>query len=112
MNEVDYARGQPAAFPAAAVGFGVGFILAGVLLLLQELGLPNAGWPFVLPLILATVGVLVLMAGVTGIRHLRHPAVDRQIGDRVRAERLIVVPERWIPPSDHAGAQRASGLLR
>ena len=112
MAEVDYARGQPAAYPAAAIGFGVGFMLAGVLLVLQELGMPNTRWPFVLPLILATVGVLVLICGFAGIHRLRHPAVDKQNGNRVRAEQFIVEPERWIPPSDHAGAERISVFLR
>src|SRR5512141_1401499 len=112
MAEVDYGRGQPAAYPAAAIGFGVGFMLAGVLLVLQELGLPNTPWPLVLPLILVTVGVLVLISGIAGIHRLRHPAVDKKIGNHVRTERFIVEPERWIPPSDHAGAERVSAFLR
>jgi len=111
MAEVDYARG-PEAYPAAGIGFGVGFILAGVLLLLQELALPITRWPFVLPLILSTVGVLVLISGFARIHRLHHRAVDKQIDNRVRAERFIVEPERWIPPSDHTGAQRFSAFLR
>ena len=113
MAEVGYARSQPAAaYPAAAIGFGVGFMLAGVLLVLQELGMPNTSWPFVLPLILATVGVLVLICGFAGIHRLRRPAVEKQDGNRVRAERFVVEPERWTPPSDHAGAERVSAFLR
>ena len=109
MAEVDYARG-PEAYPAAGIGFGVGFILAGVLLLLQEFALPNTRWSFVLPLILATVGVLVLSSGIARIHRLHHRAA-KQIGNHVRAERFIVEPERWIPPSDHVGAQRFSAFL-
>ena len=110
MAEVDYARG-PEAYPAAGIGFGVGFILAGVLLLLQEFALPNTRWSFVLPLILATVGVLVLISGLARIHRIHNRAVDKQIGNRVPAERFIVEPERWIPPSDHVGAQRFSAFL-
>ena len=112
MAEVDYARGQHAAYPGAAIGFGVGFMLAGVLLLLQDFGLPTTQWPLVLPLILVIVGLLVLISGFAGIHRLRHPAVDYQIGNRVRTERFIVEPERWTPPSDRAGAERVSAFLR
>ena len=110
MAEVDYARGQPAAYPGAAIGFGAGFILAAVLLLLEELALPDTRWPFVLPLILAAVGVLVLSSGIARIHRLHHRAA-KQIGNHVRAERFIVEPERWIPPADQAGAQRFSVFL-
>ena len=81
-------------------------------MVLQELGLPNTQWPLVLPLILGTVGVLVLISGIARIHRLRHPAFDQQIGNRVRTERFIVEPERWIPPSDDAGAERVSAFLR
>jgi hypothetical protein len=111
MAEVKDARGA-AANPASAMGFGFGFMLAGVLLLLQDLGLPTARWPFVLPLILVLAGVLVLISGFTGIHRLRHPAVDKHIGDRGRTERLIVEPERWIPPSDQAGRQKSRASTR
>jgi hypothetical protein len=109
MAEVNDARGT-AAFSAAAMGFGFGFTLAGVLLLLQDVALPAARWPSVLPLVLALVGVLVLILGLTGIHRLRRPGVDKHIGDRVRTERLIVEPERWIPPSDQAGRQKSRAM--
>jgi hypothetical protein len=111
MADVEYAHGQPAAYPAAAMGFGVGFTLAGALLLLQEFALPDTRWVFVLPLILATVGLLVLSSGLARIHRVHHRAVDTQTGNRVRAERIVVEPERWIPPSDHEGAQRFSAFL-
>jgi len=111
MADVDYARGQAAVYPAAAKGFGVGFILAGVLLLVQELALPDTRWVFVLPLILATVGLLVLSSGLARTHRVHHRAIDKQTGDRVRAERIVVEPERWIPPSDPEGAQRFSAFL-
>ena len=109
MAEVNNARGT-AAYPAAAMGFGFGFMLAGVLLLLQDLALPTARWSFVLPLILVVVGALVLISGFTGIHRLRRPAVDKHLGDRVRTERVIVEPERWIPPSDQAGRQQSRAM--
>ena len=110
MADVNDARGT-AAYPAAAMGFGLGFMLAGVLLLLQDLWLPTAPWSFVLPLILVLVGVLVLISGLARIHRIHNRAVDKQIGNRVPAERFIVEPERWIPPSDPEGAQRFSAFL-
>src|SRR6476620_6382625 len=107
MADVNDARGT-AAYPAAAMGFGLGFMLAGVLLLLQDLWLPTAPWSFVLPLILVLAGVLVLISGYTGSYRLRDKAVDKHIGDRVRTERIIVEPERWIPPSDQGGRWQQS----
>jgi hypothetical protein len=92
------------------MGFGFGFMLAGVLLLLQDLALPTARWSFVLPLILVVVGALVLIYGLTGVHRLRGPAVDKHIVDRVRTERFIVEPERWIPPSDQAGRQKSRAM--
>jgi len=92
------------------MGFGVGFTLAGVLLLLQQLALPDARWPFVLPLVLVSVGVLALIAGLAGIHRLRQPPVDEHIGTGPRAERFIVEPERWIPPSDQAGRQKSRAM--
>jgi len=100
MARVGIARGQPAAYSTAAVGFGIGFVLAGVLLLFGELGVPEARWPFVLPLILAIVGVLVLSSGLARIHGLRHPTVTGRFRDPVLPERIVVEPERWIPPSD------------
>jgi hypothetical protein len=109
MAKVNDPRGT-AAFPAAAIGFGFGFTLAGVLLLLQDVALPAARWPSVLPLVLALVGVLMLIVGLTAFHRLRRAGVDKHIGDHVRTERLIVEPERWIPPSDQAGRQKSRAM--
>ena len=109
MADVNDARGT-AAYPAAAMGFGFGFMLAGVMLLLQDLALATARWSLVLPLILVVVGALVLISGFTGVHRLRRPAVDVHVGDRVRTERFIVEPARWIPPSDQAGRQKSRAM--
>lgn len=48
------------------LGFGVGYSLAGIALLLQELGALTLRWSFVLPLILLVVGLVVLASGLLG----------------------------------------------
>ena len=59
---------------AAAAGFGVGFLLAGSALVLQELDLLTLRWSFVLPLIVITVGVAVVLSGVVGAHRSRPSA--------------------------------------
>lgn len=49
---------------AAALGYGLAFLLAGSALLLQELDLLTLSWAYVLPLILVIVGAVVLLSGV------------------------------------------------
>lgn len=51
---------------AAAAGFGVAFLLAGIALLLQELDLLALRWSFVLPLIVITAGLVVVFSGLIG----------------------------------------------
>lgn len=62
---------------ATTLGFGVGFLLAGMALLLQELDMFSLRWTFVLPVILATVGLVVLASGLIGAhrepRSITHP---------------------------------------
>ena len=57
--------------PAAAVGFGVGFLLAGIALLLQELGMLTLSWSLVLPLIVITAGLVVVLSGLIGAHRAR-----------------------------------------
>lgn len=51
---------------AAAAGFGIAFVLAGVALLLQELGMLELRWSLVLPLIVIGAGVVVVVSGLIG----------------------------------------------
>jgi hypothetical protein len=57
--------------PAPVLGAGVGFLLAGTALLLQELGLLVVRWSAVLPAIVITVGVVTLFAGAAGAHRSR-----------------------------------------
>lgn len=56
---------------ASAAGFGVVFVLAGVALLLQELGVLTLVWSFVLPLIVIAAGLVVLVSGLFGAHRAR-----------------------------------------
>lgn len=56
---------------APVLGAGLGFLLAGVSLLLQELGLLALRWSTVLPAILVAVGVVTVVAGAAGARSRR-----------------------------------------
>jgi ABC-type spermidine/putrescine transport system permease subunit II len=51
---------------ATTIGFGIAFLLAGIALLLQELGMVSLRWSFVLPAIVAAVGLAVLLTGIFG----------------------------------------------
>lgn len=51
---------------APVLGAGLGFLLAGGSLLLQELGLLTLRWSTVLPAILIAVGVVTVLAGAVG----------------------------------------------
>jgi len=61
---------------ATTIGFGVGFLLAGAALLLQEFDMLYLRWSFILPLILATVGLLVLLIGLIGAHRAPQRATD------------------------------------
>jgi hypothetical protein len=52
----------------AALGFGIGYALAGTALLLHELDLLALRWSFVLPLILLAVGLALLVSGLLSAR--------------------------------------------
>lgn len=65
---------QPGA--AVAAGFGVAFLLAGVALLLQEWQLLTLRWSYVLPLVVAAVGLVVLITGLTGAHRARQHEVE------------------------------------
>ena len=65
---------------AVAAGFGAGFLLAGAVLLLQELGLLTMRWSLVLPLIVTIVGVVVVFSGIIGAHHARRSASTRPSG--------------------------------
>lgn len=57
-----------------ALGFGLGYVLAGAALLLQELDLVTMRWSFVLPLIVLAVGLALLGSGLFGAhRAVRTP---------------------------------------
>lgn len=62
--------------PATAAGFGIGFLLAGTALLLQEWDLLTLRWSYLLPLVVAAVGLVVLITGLAGAHRSRreHPA--------------------------------------
>jgi membrane-bound ClpP family serine protease len=55
----------------AAAGFGVGFLLAGTALLLQELDLLTLRWSLLLPLIVMLTGVAVVFSGFMGAHRSR-----------------------------------------
>lgn len=61
---------------AVAAGFGVAFLLAGVALLLQEWQLLTLRWSYVLPLVVAAVGLVVLITGLTGAHRARQHEVE------------------------------------
>jgi hypothetical protein len=61
---------------ATTIGFGVGFLFAGIALLLQELAMVSLRWSFVLPVIVATVGLAVLLTGLIGAHRAPQPAAD------------------------------------
>lgn len=48
----------------AAFGFGLGYLLAGTALLLQELDVLTLRWTFVLPAIVCAVGLALLASGL------------------------------------------------
>jgi cyanate permease len=56
---------------SGAFALGLGYLLAGAALLLQELDRLTLRWTYLLPLILLTVGVVVL---VTGLRSAHRSA--------------------------------------
>jgi len=51
---------------AVAAGCGVSFVLTGIALLLQELGLLTLHWSLVLPVVLMATGLVVLVTGLAG----------------------------------------------
>jgi uncharacterized membrane protein YraQ (UPF0718 family) len=63
--------------PAATAGAGLGFLLAGVALLLQEMGMVDISWGLVLPAILITVGVVTALTGLAGAARSGGPGVAR-----------------------------------
>jgi|GEM_PF-3355377 len=69
-------RHRPGA--VAALGFGLGFLLAGVALLLQELDLLAMRWTYVLPIILLIVGAVILLSGFVGA-HRDRPTHQGQV---------------------------------
>lgn len=48
----------------AAVGFGVTFCLAGLVLLLQELEVVQLRWSIVAPILVLIIGIVVVSSGV------------------------------------------------
>lgn len=59
-----------------AFALGLGYLLFGGALLLQEMDLLTLRWSYLLPLILLTVGAVVLAAGLLSAhRSARRPAV-------------------------------------
>lgn len=64
---------------AVAAGFGVGFILGGIALLLQEFDMLTLRWSYVLPVVLVATGLVVLLTGLVGAH-------------RARANRLVAQP--------------------
>lgn len=56
---------------ATAAGFGVAFLLAGIALLLQELGILTLSWSLVLPLIVIVAGCAVVLSGLVGAHRAR-----------------------------------------
>jgi hypothetical protein len=61
---------RPADHALPVLGTGLGFLLAGVLFLLQELGLLAVGWAVLLPALLVVVGAATALAGVAGARRV------------------------------------------
>ena len=88
---------------AAAAGFGVGFLLAGAALMLQELDLLTLRWSFVLPLIVITAGVAVVLSGVVGA-HRSRPSAGASVPDGA-----VPGPMGHLPVSDPTSAGTAAG---
>jgi len=57
--------------PAPVLGAAIGFLLAGLALLLQELDLLFLRWSSVLPAIVITIGIVILSAGAVGAHRSR-----------------------------------------
>lgn len=62
---------KPDSGAATAAGFGAAFLLAGVALLLQELGILTLSWSVVLPLIVIVAGCAVVLSGLVGAHRAR-----------------------------------------
>jgi cytochrome c oxidase subunit IV len=58
--------------PVAALGFGVGFVLAALALLLQEFDVLTLRWSVVLPLIVMAVGLVVVLSALIGAHRNTH----------------------------------------
>ncbi len=86
---------------AAAAGFGVGFLLSGSALLLQELDLLTLRWSFVLPLIVITVGVSVVLSGVVGA-HRSRPSTGASAPDPALPGPMDYLPADEPTPADIA----------
>ena len=52
----------------AALGFGVTFCLAAILLLLQELNVVQLRWSIVAPIVVLVIGVVIVSSGVVMAR--------------------------------------------
>lgn len=75
---------------AVAAGFGVGFLLAGVALLLQEMDMLTLRWSLVLPLVVAASGLVVLLTGLTGAHRTRHTrALDESFPPAATNDRTV-----------------------
>jgi hypothetical protein len=86
---------------AAAAGFGVGFLLAGTALLLQELDLLTLRWSFVLPLIVITAGVAVVLSGLVGA-HRSRPSAGASAPDHALPGPADYLPEDRPTPAGSA----------
>ncbi len=54
-----------------AVAGGIGFLAAGILLLLQELDLLTVDWTVLLPVLLVMIGAVTLATGLVGAHRSR-----------------------------------------
>lgn len=71
---------------AVAAGLGVSFVLSGIALLLQELGLLTLHWSLVLPVVLTATGLVVMVTA--------SPVLTELSADDAAPE----VPDQTLPP--------------
>lgn len=61
-----------------ALGFGLGYFLAGAALLAQELNLLTLRWAFVLPLIFMAVGIVIVVSSLLAAEVSAQPKTQHQ----------------------------------
>ena len=74
--------------PATIGAIGLAYLLAGLALLLQGLGLPALRWSLMAPLILPVVGSVLVVTGTVGAHRARKP---RRTAEAQRAVGILEI---------------------